>query len=53
MEEWFRNHVLGKSISVTIRDDKTWAIAKRKVFNKHFEGANSELNSLYFPRKTP
>ena len=25
----------------------------RKILNKHLEGANSELNSRYFPRKTP
>ena len=33
-----------------LRDQRTWAIAK-KYFNKHFQGANSELNSLYFPIK--
>ena len=27
--------------------------SEKKIFNKHFQGANSELNSLYFPRKTP
>ena len=27
--------------------------SEKKIFNKHFRGANSELNSLYFPRKTP
>ena len=26
---------------------------ENNTFNKHFQGANSELNSLYFPRKTP
>ena len=27
--------------------------SENNIFNKHFQGANSELNSLYFPRKTP
>ena len=35
------------------RDEKTWAVAKRRFCYKHFQGAISELNSLYFPRKTP
>ena len=25
--------------------------SEKNIFNKHFQGANSELNSLYFPRK--
>ena len=36
-----------------IRDEKNLGHSKKKIFNKHFQGANSELNSLYFPRKTP
>ena len=27
--------------------------SEKNIFNKRFQGANSELNSLYFPRKTP
>ena len=39
------------------QDEKTWAIAKRRLLINSFfqaQGANSELNcSLFFPRKTP
>ena len=44
---------------VTDRENAIWLEMKnlghseKKIFNKHFQGANSELNSLYFPRKTP
>ena len=27
--------------------------SEKKIFNKHFQGGNSELNSLDLPRKTP
>ena len=27
--------------------------SEKMIFNKHFQGANSKLNSIYFPRKTP
>ena len=36
-----------------LTDEKNLGRSEKKNFNKHFQGAYSELNSLYFPRKTP
>ena len=34
-----------------IRDEKNLGHSEKNIFNKHFQGANSELNSLYFSKE--
>ena len=41
------------SREVVLEMKKDLGHSEKKILNKHIQGANSELNSLYFPRKTP
>ena len=36
-----------------LRDEKNLGHSEKKILNIQLQGHDSELNSLYFPRKTP